>query len=81
MKHNQLTELEQKSLERFSELYYKGKLSNAYLVSILKLVVIEFLQLKRVSKYSQQYKITTQGARKFRDTIKICDYTLIIDND
>jgi hypothetical protein len=75
-----LTEKERISLRNVEELYYKGNLSNAYLVSLLKLIV-SLLQLKRVSKYAKDNNITSQGARKFRETIKLCNYTLIIDND
>lgn len=76
----QLTEKEQLITERLEELFYSGKISNSGLVSIMKLCE-ELLALKKVSDYAKVNGISPQEARKFRDTIKVCGYTLIIDNE
>ena len=77
---SQLSEKERLIKQRLEELFYSDEISNNGLVSIMKLCE-ELLALKRVSTYAKQNKISTQGARKFRNTIKVCGYTLVIDND
>jgi hypothetical protein len=75
-----MTKYEQDILNRIGSLIHEGKLSNDFLVSNLKLSV-EYLNLQRISDYSKQNNISTQGLRGNKNIIKICNYQLIIDND
>jgi hypothetical protein len=75
-----MTKYEQDIINRIGELIHEGKVSNEFLVSNLKLSV-EYLNLQRISDYSKQNNISTQGLRGNKNIIKICNYQLIIDND
>ena len=75
----QMTEYETDIINKIGQLVQKGKLSNDFLVSNLKLSV-DLLNLKRVSKYAKEEGKSTQGLRGDKNIIKICGYQLIIDN-
>jgi hypothetical protein len=75
-----MTEYETNIINRIGDLIHKGKLTNDFLVSNLKLSA-DYLNLKRVSDYGKENKKTTQGLRGSDKIIKICDYQLVIDND
>lgn len=75
-----MTEYENKVYNRIGQLIHDGKLSNDFLVSNLKLSA-EYLNLQRISDYSKQNNISTQGLRGNKNIIKICNYQLIINND
>jgi hypothetical protein len=77
----QLTDYEEKSLFAFEKSVIEGKWSNEGLVSLLKLITDDYLQLKKVVNYSKNNNITPQGARKFRDVIKIDNFSFISDNE
>lgn len=77
----QLSEYETKAIEKFNQSVMEGKWSNGGLVSLLKLIVEDFLQAKRVSHFAKDNELTPQGARKFRDTFSIDGYQFIADND
>lgn len=75
----QLTEKDKYIVARIEELFYKGEISNTCLIALLKQAE-ELLRLRRVSEYAKEHKISTQGARKFRNPISICGYAVIPDN-
>ena len=65
----QLSEYERKALNAFDISMMEGKWSDDGLVSLLKLIVDE-LELVRISTYSEKKDISTQQARK-TNVIKI----------
>ena len=77
----QLSDYEQRAINRFGQSVLDGRWSNAGLVSLLKVIADDFLQAKRVSNFACKNNISPQGARKFRKVFKIDGYQFIIDND
>lgn len=77
----QLSDYETRAINKFGQSVMDGQWSNDGLVSLLKVITDDFLQCKRVSNYAKQNRISTQGARKFRDVIDIDGYQFIIDNE
>ena len=78
---SQLTEYEQKAVNAFEKSIHEGKWSTGGLVSILKLLTDDYLNLKRVSSYSKLTGVTTQWVRKSSHPIKIDGMNFIIDNE
>lgn len=70
--HNKITEIE--------NFIFTNKITNEFLVSMLKLAT-DYLSLERVSDTAKRTGKTTQGIRKHREIIKICDYQLTINNN
>ena len=66
-------------INRIEEIINVDGVSNDFLISMLKLCE-QYLQLERVSKTAERENKTTQGIRKFRNIVKICDYQLTINN-
>lgn len=77
----QLSDYEQRAINKFSQSVLDGRWSNAGLVSLLKVIAEDFLQAKRVSRFAKDNDLSPQGARKFRDTFTIDGYQFIADND
>lgn len=75
-----MTEREQTIINRFEEIILTEGVSNGFLVSTLKLCSF-YLQLERVSETAKRENKTSQGIRKFREVVKICDYQFTINND
>lgn len=59
----ELSDYERKAIAKFGQSVIDGKWSNYGLVSLLKVITDDFLQLKKVSHYSKDNAITTQGAK------------------
>jgi hypothetical protein len=78
----QMTDYENNILNKIEELINEGKLSNTFLVLNLKLSC-DYLNLQRISDYSKDNNITTQGVLRNRKNkiIKICNYNLIYNNE
>ena len=76
-----MTDLERDILENIEKFIQEDKLSNEFLVSNLKLSV-QYLNLMRISEYSDEISKSTQGIRKYETDkiINICGYQLIINN-
>ena len=77
----QLTDYEQRAIDKFGQSVVDGKWSNDGLVSLLKLIAEDFLRAKRVSNFAKANGITPQGARRFRPVFEIDGYQFIADND
>lgn len=75
-----MTQKEQNIINRIEEIILTEGVSNDFLVSMLKLCE-QYLQLERVSKTAERENKTTQGIRKFRTIVKICDYQFTINNE
>ena len=76
----ELSDYEQKAIAKFGQSVLNGNWSNDGLVSLLKVITDDFLQLKRISHYSKDNEITTQGARKYRPVVRIDGFQFIVDN-
>lgn len=76
----ELSDYERKAIAKFGQSVLDGNWSNDGLVSLLKVITDDFLQLKRISRYSKDNKITTQGARKYRPVIRIDGFQFLVDN-
>lgn len=76
----ELSDYERKSIAKFGQSVLDGNWSNDGLVSLLKVITDDFLQLKRISHFSKDNKITTQGARKYRPVVKIDGFQFLVDN-
>jgi hypothetical protein len=76
-----MTDYEKDTLSKIESLIHKGKLSNDFLIASLQLSV-NYLNLQRVEIIAKETGKSNWWIRKSRkkDTIKICDYQLIINN-
>ena len=61
---------------RLQKSFIEDRWSKAGLVSLLKVIELE-ADLVSVSEYAKAKKISTQGARKFRDLIRISSLQLL----
>ena len=78
----QLTEYEQKVINRLGELCHEGKLSNECMVQIVKLLSQDFLQLKTIQQYADGLGISYQAARKHKlPIVTLFEKQLFIDNE
>ncbi len=77
----QLSDYETKAIHKFNQSVMEGKWSNFGLVSLLKLIIEDFLQAKRVSRFAKENDLSPQGARKYRDVFTIDGYQFIPDNE
>jgi len=79
----QLSDYEDKSLDRLGDAIMKGKWSNDGLVKLIELAG-DFLNIKTVPKYAKHNGISDVAARKdtaTRKNIEIFNVKFIIDND
>lgn len=80
----QLSEYEQKALQKLGETIQSGQWSNAGLVELIKLVGNDFLNLKTVPDYCKATGLSYPGAikpAKGRKLEIIFNVKFIIDND
>lgn len=75
----QLTEFEQKSLERLQVAMEQGKLTNAGLVQIIEQAG-SFLNLRTRSDYERQEGVSYNTAKRYRQNVKLFNVTFVIDN-
>jgi hypothetical protein len=79
----QLTDYEQKSLNKLGESIMQGKWSNPALVQLIELSG-SFLNLMTISDYASRNNISYQAAKKNtknRKNIELFNIKYIIDND
>ena len=76
----QLTEYEQKSIEKLEQAVFEGRLSNTALVQIIELAG-SFLNLQTISDYAKTNGISYNGAKKFRQNITLFGVKFVVDND
>jgi hypothetical protein len=69
-----------KLLKFISEKFESEELNNESLVQIIELSV-KYLNLKTISNYSKDNKISYNGAKRFRKHIKIDNVKFIINNE
>jgi len=74
----QLTDYEEKVLNRLGELMHNGDVSNSFMVECLKLVA-DYSNLSSVKQYSQRNGISPQGTLKYRPVFKLAGFTVITD--
>jgi len=77
----QLSDYENKAIQAFGQSVMDGKWSNDALVSLLKVITDEFLNVKTISNYAENHKMTSQWARQKPDVFKIDGVQFIPDND
>lgn len=77
----QLSDYECRAIDKFGQSVFDGKWSNAGLIALMKLIIEDFLQAKRVSRYAKENKLSPQGARMYRHVFTIDGYQFIPDND
>ena len=77
----QLSDYEIRAINKFGQTVLYGQWSKDGLVSLLKAITDNFLQLKRVKQFADENNRTTQGLRNHSDIIEICNYQMIIDCD
>ena len=76
-----LTDYEDKSLQAFEKSILEGKWSNEGLVSMLKLIINDYLKLKTIKSISIITGKSTQWLRKSKNVIKIDNVQFLPDND
>lgn len=63
-----------------SKLFESGQITNNDMVQIIEHCGA-YLNLQRISKYALDNKISYNGAKKYRNVVKIFGTRFIIDND
>lgn len=76
----QISEYEEKSLNKLGEAITAGKWSNAGLVQLIELSG-GFLNIRTLAEYAKQENLSYNGAKKCREVIKILGIKFIIDNE
>ncbi len=74
-----MSNLSQKIKERLSYYIESGQLSNIEIVDICK-HGLDYLNLQKVKKYSEENHISRQGAYMYRNVIDLYGTKFIIDN-
>ena len=74
-----LSEYEINSLNRLGESIQSGKWTNAGLVQLIELCG-DFLNIKTIPNYAKENQISYNGAKKFRNKVKIFNVNFIIEN-
>jgi hypothetical protein len=77
---NQLSDYEQKALQKLGETIMEGKWSNTGLVQLIALVE-QFLNPLSIQKYADQEGKTYNGIKKTKKTVLILGHKYIIDNE
>jgi hypothetical protein len=70
-----------KLLSFISQKYEAGELDDDSLVKIIKLCGKDYLNLKTISKYANDNKLSYPGAKKCRKPIELFGVKFIIDNE
>ena len=73
------TDNTKKLIDFVAKNYEAGKLDNDSLVQLIELSA-RYLNLKTIAEYSRSNKISYNGAKNYRKTIKISKVKFIIDN-
>lgn len=76
----ELTEYEQKSLNKLGESIQSGKWSNDALVQLIELAG-DFLNIQTIPGYCDRTGMSYNGAKKFRTVKNIFGVKFIIDNE
>jgi len=63
-----------------SESFESGKLNNSDLIQIIELCGM-YLNLKTITEYAKQKKMSYNGEKKFRNIVKIFGCKFVVDND
>jgi hypothetical protein len=74
----QLTDYEEKVLNRLGELMHNGDVSNSFMVESLKLIAY-YSNLSSVKQYSERNGISPQATLRYRNTFKLADFNVITD--
>ena len=74
-----LTEYESKSIDKLSQSIQDGKWSNDGLVQLIECAGA-YLNLKTIPEYAKAYRISYNGAKKFRKVIKLFGIKFVMDN-
>ena len=77
---SKLSDYEQKSLEKLGQSIQDGKWSNEGLVQICELVGI-YTDLQTISSYAKRNKMSYNGVKKTRNTIRLFGVRLVMRND
>ena len=77
---NQLSEYEQKSLQKLGESVHQGKWSNDGLVQLVELV-FDFLNPTPLLQYGKENGISYNGLKKQNKAITLLNQKYIIDNE
>lgn len=77
---NQLSEYEQKALQKLGETIHDGKWSNDGLVQLIELAV-QYLNLQTIQQYADSKGKTYNGIKKTKETTVILGNKYIIEND
>lgn len=77
---NQLTEYEQKALNKLGESIQLGKWSNNGMVQLIE-VVGDFLNLQTIPDYAKTHNLSYNGVKKTRTIVEIKEVKFVIDND
>ena len=67
-------------VSRFEKHIFDNKVSNEELVQIIELCG-KYLNLKTISDYCRDNKISYNGAKNFRNNIELFNVKFIIDNE
>ena len=78
--HMQNNELKDKIIINIIKGMDHNMLSNTDLIDIIE-VAGSFLNLRTISDYAKQNNISYNGAKHFRDKIKLFNVSFVIDND
>lgn len=76
----QLSEYEQKALQKLGETVHQGKWSNDGLVQLVELA-FDFLHPVPLLQYGKENGISYNGLKKQNKAVKILNNKYIIDND
>lgn len=79
-KFDQLSDFEQKSIERMQAAVMSGKLSNAGLVQIIEQAG-SFLNLTTPSQYAKENSMSYNGVKHHRVIINLFGCKFVIDNN
>ena len=75
----QLSDYEQKSLQKLGETIQSGKWTNAGLVQLIELCG-DFLNIKTIPDYAKETGVSYNGVKKFRKIKTIFNVKFVIEN-
>ena len=76
---NKVVDNTKKLIDFIADKYEAGELDDDSLVQLIELAA-KYLNLKTISEYSRSNKLSYNGAKNYRKTIKISKVKFIIDN-
>lgn len=74
-----MTKKETLTIEKFDKYCFENNVSNEFLVQIIEHSG-SYLNIKTISDYAKSENISYNGAKKFRNNIKLFGVKFIIDN-